>query len=224
MRILVLVAGTNEQSNSAVLADAFTEGMKCLTGLTVEKIRLKDVSIPHFALAHYKPDADQGADFARIGPAVMQADGVVIATPIWNFSVPAHLKNFIDHLGTLALDQETRTKGQLKGKPFFFLFTGGAPLPAWKGLMRFTTSHVSEGLRYMGATIVGRDFEGKCTAGKGVFTLVVDKRPETLERMRRKGEKFARFVERFMKTRKLPLYYRMFAKAYLFGQRVMAKL
>ncbi len=48
--VTVIVAGTNEPSNSNTLADAFIEGMKRVPDLTVEKVRLKDVKIEHFSL------------------------------------------------------------------------------------------------------------------------------------------------------------------------------
>jgi multimeric flavodoxin WrbA len=223
LSILVLVAGTNESSNSNRLADAFIDGLREQGIMMVEKIRLKDLHLDHFTLAHYEQTTDQGADFHRIREAVEKAHGVVIATPIWNFGVPAHLKNLIDRMGSFALDAETRAHGTLEGKPFYFIFTGGAPVAAWKGLMRFTLSHLTEGIRYFNGTITGRFFEGKCMVSKGKFGLVVDQRPETLERAKRSGKKFAMFVERFVRTGRLPLFYRLFAKAYKLGQRILAK-
>ena len=104
---------------------------------------------------------------------VENASGLVIATPVWNFGVPAHLKNFIDRMGSFALD-ETRSRGTLNGKPFYIIFTGGAPKPAWTGLMKKTTAFVPEALRYFGATYIGHHFEPKCVKGRGKFGLVVD--------------------------------------------------
>ena len=222
MRILILVAGTNDPSNAEYLADLFAEGLKTVSGTDVEKVRVKDIALEHFQLAHYQ-GKDQGADFNRLRERILAANGLVFSTPVWNFGVPAHLKNLIDHMGVFALDTETRSRGQLKGLPCYFLFTGGAPAVAWKGLMRFTTMHVKEAMRYFCASIAGSHFEGKCTKGKGQFGLVLDQRPELPETMRRKGRNFALVTEQFLKTGRLPLAYRIIDKLYTWGQRILAK-
>jgi multimeric flavodoxin WrbA len=228
MRVLVLIAGTNDPSNSAFLAEAFIAGMRSVGGVTVEIIRLKDLHINHFTLERYSPSCKPEDDFCRVQELLIAAHGVVIASPIWNFSVPGHLKNLIDRIGAFALDQETHSKGQLKGKPFYLLFTGGAPMIAWKALMYLTTLHLPEALKYYGGTICGKDYEPHCTKAKGQFGLVVSERPETLARMRRNGERFAACVERFAATGSLPrsaaLRHRFFEFLYRIGNRIMYRL
>lgn len=224
MKILLLLGGNNDPSNAECLADRFTEGMKKeVADMTVEKIRLREVSIDHFSLKHYDPATDQGEVMKKIEALANEAAGIVIATPIWNFSVPANLKNAIDRMGSFALDADTRTNGQLGGKPCYFLFTGGAPVPAWKGLMRFTTMHVPEAFRYFGGSIIGRYFEGKCTRGRGKFGCVVDQRPESLKKVEVRGRKFAGIVSRYNATGEIPLSCRIIAKLYFWGQRILAK-
>ena len=222
MKILILVAGTNDPSNCDYLADLFTEGMRTVEGMKIEKFRLKDVPLPQFELQDYACGR-QGPGFDRIRAVMQDAGGIVIASPIWNFSVPAHLKNFLDHAGCFALDAETRSKGQLKGTPCYFLFTGGAPTVAWKGLMRYTTMHVKEAMRYFGASPVGTHFEGKCMQARGEFGFVLDQRPDLTERIKKKGRTFALLVAKFSQTGKLPLSYRIIATLYQWGQRILAK-
>jgi NAD(P)H-dependent FMN reductase len=224
MRILALVAGTNDPSNADALADAFLAGARSVPGMEIEKIRLRDFPLPHFTLDCYRDACPLPPEYQKLRGLIEGADGVLVATPIWNFGVPAHLENAIDWIGCFALDRETKSQGMLGSKPFFFLFTGGAPKAAWKGLMRFTTMFVPEAIRYFGGTVVGKDFEGRCLLGRGNFGLVVDKRPETLQRVGRKGERFARFAQRFRETGRLPLYHRLFERAYKTGQRIVAKL
>ena len=222
MKILILVGGTNDPSNADYLADLFTEGMKMVPGVETEKFRLKDVLLPHFEVQDYACSR-QGPEFDRIRAVMESTAGIVIATPIWNFSVPAHLKNFLDHIGCFALDAETRSKGQLKGVPCYFLFTGGAPRVAWKGLMRFTTMHVKEAMRYFGASPAGTYFEGKCMKSKGRFGLVLDQRPGLKEVMARKGRKFALVAEHFSRTGQLPLSYRIIGVLYQRAQWTLSK-
>ena len=224
MHIVALVAGTNVPSNSETLADSFLLGVRKIEGTTVEKVKLKDFPLPHFTLDCYAESCPIPEEYKKLKALVERADGILIATPIWNFGVPAHLKNFIDWMGCFALDHETKTRGQLKGKPFYFIFTGGAPVPAWKGLMRFTTMFVPEGLRYFGATIAGKHFEGKCTLGKGVFGLVVDKRAESLAAVEKKGRIFGAFAKNFKDTGTLPLSHRFTQWAYKRGQHIISRL
>ncbi len=223
MKILVLVAGTNEPSNAKLLADRFLEGIKRVEGMDAELIRLKDLHIDHFHLGHYEPGMDQGEDFRRIQDAVQGAAGVVLASPIWNFSVPAHLKNLIDRMGSFGLDAQARSLGTFKGKPFFLLYTGGTPKTAWP-LMRRTTSHVPVSIRYFGGSILGTHYEPRCTLGRGKFGVVVDQRPDSCEEVRKKGEAFARVAKRFAETGKLPLKEVILNVLARWGQQIKKKM
>lgn len=208
--ILVLVAGTNEPSNSNVLADNMIGALRTLSDVTFTKIRLKDLQIAHFGLECYGENCPID-DLEKVKQEMMRADGVVIASPIWNFSVPAHLKNLIDRMGAFSLDERTHSLGMLQGKPFFLLYTGGTPMTAWP-LMKRTTSHVPVSLQYFGASILGTHFEPRTTLGRGVFGLVVDKRPESLEAVKRKAIAFTKTVQEFQETGRLPLKYRIIQK------------
>jgi putative NADPH-quinone reductase len=203
IRILVIVAGTNEPSNADYLADCFIEGLK-QANATTEKVRLRDLTIEHFSLSNYDPTHSETDDVPKLRTMLNQANGIVFASPIWNFSVPAHLKNFIDRMGSFALDQESHSLGMLQGKPFFLLYTGGTPLAAWRPLQKKTVSHLPTSIRYFGGAIIGMHYEGRCTPGKGKFGLVVDKRPNTIALMRERGAAFARATDLFARTGKLP--------------------
>lgn len=223
--IAVLVAGTNDPSNSNVLADRFIEGCKKVPGVTFEKIRVTELSLQHFTLDCYGGKCLLEPDFVRVKHALEHASGVVFATPIWNFSVPAHLKNLIDRIGAFGLDAATHSKGQFKGKPFGLIYTGGAPIIAWKALMYLTTLHMAEAIKYYGGTVILRHFEPRCVPGKGQFGLVVDQRPATLALMERYGEKFAKSAQIFAATGRLPvsqhLVHAWFEFLYRIGNRIM---
>jgi len=223
MHFLILVAGTNEPSNAAFLATTFGAALASY-GHDVTTTRLNDLAIGHFSLQCYEQDFQHEEDLLRIRDAIHEADGVVIATPIWNFAVPAHLKNLIDRLGTFYLDTETRSKGQLNGKPFFCLFTGGAPAAAWTGMMKFTTSFMPDALRYFGANPVGSFYEGKCMVGRGKFGLIVDQRPQTLARVRGEAQSFLQTCDACVKTGKIPLRFRTKGMLMGLGDRMMKKM
>lgn len=220
--ILLLLAGTNDPSNSATLAEHFADGAR-QTGATVETLRVRDLNLAHFTLDCYEASYANEPDYLKLKEAVERCNGLVIATPIWNFGVPAHLKNLIDRMGAFALDA-THSKGTLGGKPLYTIFTGGAPLPAWLGLMKKTTSFVAEGLRYFGAMPCGTYFEPKCTPGRGIFGLVVDKRPESLVKAKAEGASFACIVDAFAKDGTLPTSQSLLRRCYALGQKIMKAL
>jgi multimeric flavodoxin WrbA len=217
--VLVVVAGTNDPSNSNYLADRFIEGMKKVEGVTFEKIRLKDLSLHHFTLQDYNEEASE-PDYQRMKTLMQDAAGIVFATPIWNFSVPSHLKNLVDRMGAFGLDRETHSKGQLKNKPFGIIFTGGAPMIAWKALMYLTTLHLAEAIKYYDGAIIFRHFEAKCVVAKGKFGLVVDRRPGSLHKMEKKGEAFGKIAKHYAENGRLPLKNRLWSKWFEFLYRV----
>lgn len=224
MRVSVIVGGTSEPSNSNMLADMFVEGLQ-EKGAKIVRFRLKDMNIEHFDIQkHYTFPPTGTDDYNLIEREIARSDAVVLACPIWNFSVPGNMKNFIDRLGAYGLDAETRSKGMFKGKPFYFVYTGGTPMTVWKTLMVVTTSHMQEALRYFGASVVGTYFEPRCTRGKGQFGLVVDQRPESLKTVREKGAAFAMLVENYAKTGKLPLSNAIVYKVLKFGYASVNKL
>lgn len=226
LRVTVLVGGTNTPSNAATLAESFAEGVRSVEGMECSILRLADLSLHHFTLSDYDNPATDD-DFPQLQQAVMQSCGVVLATPVWNFSVPAHMKNAIDRMGSFALDA-SHSRGTLGGKPFAILFTGGAPVIAWKALLYLTTLHVAEAIKYYGGSVVFRHFEPKCVKGRGVFGLVVDTRPESLKRMYDAGKQFGRTAAQFQKTGRLPLGNRLWRKWFEFlyrvGNRIMYPL
>ncbi len=226
MRIVLLLAGNNEPSNSAYLSQTFLHGLRAeAPDAEVTTFTLAKMDIPHFTLAAYDPDHSPSTDADRLHRAVIAADGIIIATPVWNFSVPAHLKNALDHMGAVCLDQATHSKGQLQGRPCYFLYTGGAPAIAWKALLNITTLHVSEAMKYYGATIVGRHFEPRCLPGRGKFGMVLDKRADLAGRIEPKGRRFAKVVQTYKTSKTLPpfllLRHSVATWAYRIGNRIM---
>ncbi|OIO53901.1 hypothetical protein AUJ46_04130 [Candidatus Peregrinibacteria bacterium CG1_02_54_53] len=202
VHVLVLVAGTNQPSNCETLADAFIAGLG-EEALSAQKLRIADLAIEHFSLRHYEPGVPEEADFRLVREAMEGAAGLVIASPIWNFGVPAHLKNLIDRCGSFALDRR-QSRGKLNGLPLFMIFTGGAPSPAWRATLRSALSGIALALQYFGATHAGTHFEARCTPERGRFGLVVHERPKSLQHIREKGKRFSRIFRNFGENGSLP--------------------
>lgn len=222
MKITCIVGGQNDPSNSETLARAFLEGA-ANAGAETRIALLREKNIDAFTLRNYETAWPVETDFREIQEAIEWCDGLVVASPIWNFGIPANLKNVIDRCGSFGLDSETRTVGQWGGKPFYLLFTGGAPHAAWTGLFRKTTSFVPTALQYFGGVHVGTHFEPRCMTAKGVFGLTVDKRPESLAAVRHKGTEFTSVVRQHAQTGELPFKLRAKRRLYQVGQYIQRK-
>ncbi len=222
MNILVIVGGSSNPSNSEALADAFMEGIG--NGTSIEKIALRDLRIDYFDIRCYDPDFKDEPDFAMIRAKIENADGIVFAAPIWNFGIPANLKNLIDRCGAFSLDAERRMRGQWNDKPFYLIYTGGSPVAAWKGLLHATMSGMKVSLQYFGGAHTGTHFEPRCTPGRGRFGMVVDQRPESLQELRARGKAFAALVKHYVETGRLPLMVTLKRRFYRLGQTIQRKL
>lgn len=223
MHIVQIVAGTNTPSNSSVLADEFCAGIRqTLPDCEVRTYHLRDVNLAHFSLECYGKDCPVEPDFAALKNDIQTAAGVLISTPVWNFGVPAHLKNLIDRMGAFALD-ESHSLGTFNGKPFYLIFTGGMPAAAWP-FVRGNLNHISNAISYFGGSVLGMHFEGGCTLGRGVFGMVVDKRPASLNAVREKGAVFCRQADVFARTGTLPFRYVLMKKIVRIMQLTKKKL
>ncbi len=224
--ILILSAAPHTGSNSQALAQAFEEGCKNFPEISTTFLSVASLNLPTFSVDAYSTPLPESTQ--ALQKLFLESHAVVIASPIWNFSIPSSLKNMIDWMGTFALDTATRSQGQLQNKPFYLIYTGGAPKVVWEAVLQLTTMHVSEAIRYFGGAVIGKYFEGGCTLGKGKFGLVVDKRPESLAKVRGLGKHFAEVAKTFATSGELPLYERytsgFMTRVTLFGSKMLIKL
>jgi FMN-dependent NADH-azoreductase len=84
---------------------------------------------------------------------IKQADVIVIGVPIYNFSVPASLKAWIDHIARAGVTfrySETSPKGLLEGKSAVIaMASGGVPIDA---PVDFATPYMRHVLGFIGIT------------------------------------------------------------------------
>jgi FMN-dependent NADH-azoreductase len=114
------------------MLDAFLEGVRSHPTIQVEKIYLADIAIDTYTFENGTGPQEHETAFKELTEKIKCAQGLVIATPTYNFSVPAHLKNFIDRLRFFALDMGRKNKigqppGMLGHLKTFFLVSGGTP-------------------------------------------------------------------------------------------------
>ncbi len=135
-KIIALSCSPSKHRNSDTMLDAFISGIDTNT-LDIEKIYLHDIAIDLYSYINKDGPGIHEEEFKKLIEKIKHAQGLIIATPTYNFSVPAHLKNFIDRLRFFALDFKKKNRieqpvGLLPHLKTFFIVSGGTPTWAQK--------------------------------------------------------------------------------------------
>lgn len=105
-KIVILNGSPRKNGNTAALCDAFMEGAEA-SGHTVTRFDLQQMDI-HGCLGCLKGGKDpaspcvQKDDMSKIYPAYTEADIVVLASPMYYWSITAQLKTAFDRLFAVA--------------------------------------------------------------------------------------------------------------------------
>ncbi len=117
-KVLILSSSPRRGGNSDVLCDRFAEGARS-TGAEVEKVFLRDkkigVCVGCGACYNEKRPCPQKDDANEIVEKTIAADVVVLATPVYFYSMSAQLKTLIDRF--------CARYEEVVGKEFYFVAT-----------------------------------------------------------------------------------------------------
>ena len=200
MKIIALACSPSKRRNSDTMLDSFLLGAAKVEGIEIEKVYLNDIFIEHYKFENCTGPAENEKEFAELSEKIINSNALIIATPTYNFSVPAQLKNFIDRMRFFALDMDHKNllkqpKGKLSFLKTYFIVSGGTPdwaqkllffafPPFWlRGVFLYYSAHVL-GAFYNG---VVKSFENKRIQNKLV----------------KKGENFAKQIMKGKKNRTL---------------------
>lgn len=192
-QVLALACSPSKGFNSDSMLDVFLDGFKSVSNKSVEKIYLTDIPIDDYSFDNRLGPAEHEKEFRELCKKIKQAEALVIATPTYNFSVPARLKNLIDRMRFFALDFENKSRlGQPSGKlgnlRVYFVVSGGTPLWAQKLLFFTFPPFWLRGIfLYFGAHCLGAIYSGNTKAFED---------RETLKSCFRRGKKFASDLEK----------------------------
>src|SRR3989339_895188 len=115
--IICLSCSPSRGRNSDSMLDAFIRGARTVPDVYVDKLYLEDVPLDTYSFENRNGPEPHEGEFKALIERLQNAHGLVIATPTYNFSVPAHLKNFIDRIRFFALDfNKKNTFAQPTGK------------------------------------------------------------------------------------------------------------
>jgi len=147
-RLLYIQASPRGQrSHSIAVTDAFIEAYEQKhPDDEIVILNVFDESIPNFdglavqakyTIMHGKPhsQAEQEVwkDVEQVIEQFTSADKYVLAVPMWNFSIPYRLKQYIDLLVqpgyTFSYSEDTGYQGLVSGKPILTVFARGGEYP-----------------------------------------------------------------------------------------------
>src|SRR3989338_9796766 len=194
MKVLAISCSPSRKRNSDTMLDYFILGMKEVSGIEVEKIYLEDILINTYTYENREAPTDNEREFKKLTQKITnEISGLIIATPTYNFSVPAHLKNFIDRLRWIALDMAHKNDigqpvGKLQHLKCYFLVSGGTPNWAERMLFfGFPLFWLRAVFLFFGADVMGGLYSGdvRTFASKRI-----------LKQCERRGERYARKLVR----------------------------
>lgn len=190
--VIALSCSPSKGRNSDSMLDAFITGITEFsnekTMVEVEKIYLSDIPFDDYSYEVKDGPLPHEIKFKELFEKLERADGLVIATPTYNFSVPAKLKNFIDRIRPLALDfKSSNSLGQPVGKlgylRTYFLVSGGTPNWAHAfTFFAFPAFWMRGVFLYFGAKCMGTLYSGDVNTFKNEKVLL---------KCKKKGGKYA---------------------------------
>lgn len=163
--IIILKGSPRLHGNSSVLADRLAEGAR-EAGADVESFFLQDMHIePCSACDACQNDPEHGCiiedDMQTLYPKLRKADAIVLASPVYWFSMSAQLKTCIDRWYAF----ETPKGSGLRGKHFALILTFGDSDPYSSGGINAIRSF-EDMCRYLHATVDGIVYGSGMEAGE----------------------------------------------------------
>ena len=150
MKVLIVGSSPRKEGNSDVLCDRFARGAS-ESGHEVEKIMLRDKKISPCNACYACMETHTYAikdNMADIFPKPQNAEVILLASPVYFYSVSAQMKALIDRC---LVDHKS-----LAGKQFYFIITAADPqreaaegtLAAFRGFIRCFPDVQEKGIIY----------------------------------------------------------------------------
>jgi len=179
--VLILKGSPRKKGNSAVLADQVAAGAK-EAGAEVESVSLHNLNIQPCDACDLCHEKGEGCviqdDMQTLYPKLRRADAILLASPIYWFTLNAQLKTCIDRWYAL----ETEQGNALRGKQIGIVLTyGDTDLYTSGGINAIYTFQAM--FRYLQAEIVGMVYGTALEIGDA------EKQPALIERAYKLGQR-----------------------------------
>ena len=194
-KILALACSPEKGGNSDTLLDEFIKGVSKVQWIKIEKIYLQDVPCAPYSYLNKFPNPNEEPEFTTFTQDLDTADGLIIATPTYNFGVPAPLKNFIDRIGFMSLNYKKlnwakQPTGLLGSLRTYYIVCGWTPDLMQRMLFfLFPRFILRAQFSYYGVKKHGGAFAGNLS-----FSHPAKKQPKLLKKFERLGEEYARKI------------------------------
>ncbi len=164
-KVLVILGSPRREGNSAILADQITKGAES-TKAKVETIYLQEKSIaPCKACFACQKEKSKGCsihdDMQKLYPKLIKTDALVIASPVYWFTMSAQTKIFLDRCFALSAYKSD----PFKGKRIAVAMTYGGEDPFDSGCVNALRTF-QDAFGYIGATLVGMVYGSAMDTGK----------------------------------------------------------
>jgi multimeric flavodoxin WrbA len=181
-RVLILKGSPRKRGNSTLLAERVAAGAS-EAGAAVESFDLHDMDIRPCDGCDFCQGSGEcviNDDMQTLYPKLREADGIVIASPIYWFTVNAQVKLCIDRWYAL----EGGGSGALAGKEFGVVLTYGDTDPYTSGAVN-AIRMFEDICRYERASMAGFVYGSASAAGE------IEAQPEILQRAYALGQRLA---------------------------------
>jgi multimeric flavodoxin WrbA len=181
-RVVVVKGSPREKGNSAILADKVVEGARA-AGAHVESFLLHSMEIaPCDACDTCHTEPYSGCvisdDMQLLYPRLLDADAIVVASPVYWFTVSAQTKLFMDRCYALV----DASGYLLRDKKIGIIMTYGDSDPFNSGAVNALRTF-QDGYNYVGAEIVDMVYGSADAAGE------IEKNPELMAKAYSLGQK-----------------------------------
>lgn len=131
MHMLALQASPRKRGNTATLLDSFLKGADCVKNVSIERVFLHEKKIKPCKACDkcqqaLEPKCVIKDDMDGLYLEFLKADMLVLATPVYWWSMSAQLKLFIDRMYALTMGEDN---SNLAGKRIILLTTYGGDDP-----------------------------------------------------------------------------------------------
>lgn len=133
MQTLIIVGSARPKGNTWRVAQKLSAK---LDG-NVELVNLSELTINYFSYSQQYPADDNFLDF--IEARLLAYDSIVFASPIYWYSMSAHMKTFLDLLSDLLKSRKDLGR-QLRGKTLSVLSCSGTPELSHQAMRQLCTS------------------------------------------------------------------------------------
>ena len=124
MKVLAIEGSTREDSATLIALQSF---LKAKESNSNEILRLKNLDLPQFRDTRGGGEWALSPDVETLYEKMIAADHIVLASPLYWYSVSNLMKNFLDHWTYYLRHPKAPMKESMKGKNFSFLVVGSGP-------------------------------------------------------------------------------------------------